>query len=337
MRKPKTRWLLAISVLAIVMLLMPAVASCSSSSSGEKQPIVFADLSWDSAMVHNRIAAFILENGYDYPASTYTPGDTIPLTAGLAKGDININMEIWYENQQEAVDGFVADGSIVKMGVNYDDDWQGFLVPTYMIEDGLLPADISVENISDYWELFKDPEDPNKGAFYSCIAGWSCQVINETKFETYGLTDAFNVILPGSGAALLATMKAAYEKHEPWFGYYWAPTPALGQLDMTVVAEPTFSQTTWDADKGCEYPAVSVDVYANKEWMDKQPTDVKDFLSAYKTTTAQNNDFLGWMDQTGGSYQDAAVYFLKNYEDTWTKWVPDDIAAKVKDALATTS
>ena len=116
MNRPKTRWLLVVSVLAIVALLLPTVAGCSSDSGGEKQSIVFADLSWDSAMVHNRIAAFILENGYGYPASTYTPGDTIPLTAGLAKGDIDVNMEIWYDNQQEAVDGFVADGSIVVVG-----------------------------------------------------------------------------------------------------------------------------------------------------------------------------------------------------------------------------
>jgi glycine betaine/proline transport system substrate-binding protein len=337
MRKPKTRWLLAASVLAIVMLLLPTVAGCSSSNNGEKQPVVFADLSWDSAMVHNRIAAFILENGFGYPESSYTPGDTIPLTAGLAKGDIDVNMEVWYENQQEAVDGFLADGSITKMGVNYDDDWQGFLVPTYMIDEGQLPADISVDNIGQYWEFFKDPEDPNKGAFYSCIAGWSCGPINETKFETYGLDQNFNVILPGSGAALLASMTAAYEKHQPWFGYYWAPTPALGQLDMTVVAEPAFNQATWDADKGCEYPAVSVDVYTNTTWKDAQPKEVTDFLSAYRTTTAQNNDFLGWMDETGGSYQDAALYFLKNYEDTWTKWVSDDVVTKVKNALTATS
>ena len=334
MKKFKTRWLRAVSLLMIMAFVIPVVAGCSSGSNATKQPITFADLSWNSALVHNRVAAFILENGFGYPASVYTPGDTIPLTAGLAKGDIDVNMEVWYENQQDAVDGFVKDGSIVKLGNNYDDDWQGFLVPSYMITDGDLPADISVDNIGQYWQLFKDPEDPNKGAFYSCIPGWSCGPINETKFTTYGLDQNFNIILPGSGAALLASMKAAYEKHEPWFGYYWAPTEALGELDMTPVAEPDFNQATWDKDKGCAYPAVHVDVMVNTAWKDKQPQDVIDFLSAYHTTTAQNNDFLAYMDEHDASPQDAAVYFLNTYQDTWTKWVSSDVAQKVKDALA---
>jgi len=336
MKRPKTTWIRVASVLLIMAFLIPMVVGCGSSSDGAKEPATFADLGWDSAMVHTRIAAFILENGFDYPESIFTPGETIPLTAGLAKGDIDINMEIWYDNQKEAVDGFVTDGSIVKLGINFDDDWQGFLVPTYMIEDGLLPSDISVDNIGQYWQLFVDPEDPNKGAFYSCIPGWECEKVNQAKFEAYGLDQNFNVVLPGSGAALLATMKAAYEKHEPWFGYYWAPTPALGQLDMTPVAEPTFNQATWDTNYACAYPAVSVDIYANTEWRDQQSDDVIAFLSSYRTTTAQNNDFLGYMDQNNASHRDAAIYFLKNNEDSWTKWVPDDVATKVKDALANT-
>ena len=332
MNQKRKKWILAVPLLLIVMLLVPQVAGCGSDG-GDKEPIVFADLSWDSALVHNQIAAFILENGYGYPPSVYTPGDTIPLTAGLAAGDIDVNMEIWYENQQEAVDGFIADGSIVDLGDNFWDNWQGFLVPTYLIDEGLLPADISVDNIGQYWELFKDPEDPNKGAFYSCIAGWSCEIINAEKFTTYGLDENFNIVLPGSGAALLASMKAAYEKHEPWFGYYWAPTPALGQLDMTPVAEPAYDQATWDADKGCEYPAVKVNIMVNKAWADAQDQAVIDFLKAYATTTAQNNDFLGYMDAQGASYKEAALYFLEKYEDTWTSWVSADVAQKVKDAM----
>ena len=77
-----------------------------------------------------------------------------------------------------------------------------------------------------------------------------------------------------------------------------------------------------------------MDVYANSAWAKKQPQDVIDFLSAYHTTTAQNNDFLAYMDKNNASPQDAAVYFLNTYKDTWTKWVSADVAKKVEDALA---
>ncbi len=348
MKKLKTRWITSIAMLLTLVFLIPMAAGCSSSTATTSapgttaavttttplQPVIFADLSWDSAMVHNRIAAFILENGFGYPKSQYVAGDTIPLTAGLAKGDIDVSMEIWYENQQEAVDGFVKAGQITKLGVNYDDDVQGFYVPTYMITDGQLPKDISVENIGKYWQLFKDPQDPSKGAFYGCIPGWSCGAINEQKFKTYGLDQNFNIIVPGSGAALLASMKSAYQQHKPWFGYYWAPTQALGEMDMTQVAEPPYNQATWDKDKGCAYPSVSVDVYANSDWAKKQPKAVIDFLSAYHTTTAQNNDFLAYMDKNKATHEDAAIYFLNKYKDVWTKWVSSDVAAKVEKALA---
>ncbi len=40
------------------------------------------------------------------------------------------------------------------------------------------------------------------------------------------------------------------------------------------------------------------------------------------------------MDETGGEPIDAAEWFLKNREELWTKFVPDDVAQKVKDAVA---
>ncbi len=331
MRKSKKLVVYILVVTLGAIMVMTSFAGCGEEA--PKEPIIFADLGWDSALVHNQIAAFILENGYGYPPSEFVPGETIPLFTGLERGDIHVNMECWTENQQEAYDKAIAAGTVVDLGDNFWDNWQGWLVPTYMIERGDLPADISVDDIPQYWELFKDPEDSSKGRFYSCIAGWECEKINEEKIIAYGLDKTYNVFLPGSGAALLASMVAAYEKEEPWFGYYWAPTPALGQYDMTPVAEPAYDDATWNANHACEYPAVKVSIVVNKEWHGSIDSKVIDFLTKYSTTTAQNNDFLGYMDAQGASYEEAALYFLKNYEDVWTTWVTDDAAKKVKEAL----
>jgi len=317
-------------VLGALLLLIP-FAGCAAPAP-EKEPIVFADLSWDSAMVHTRVAAFILENGYGYPKSEYIPGETIPLWAGLARGDVDVNMECWVENQQEAYDKSIAAGEVVDLGDNFWDNWQGWLVPTYMIEEGLLPEGISVDDLPQYWELFKDPEDPTKGVFYSCIAGWECEKINEEKFQEYGLDEYYNVFLPGSGAALAANMVAAYEKGEPYFGYYWAPTWILGQLDMTPIEEPPYNETVWDTNHACAYPAVHVNICVNTEWSEKNPK-VVEFLTKYATTTAQVNKALAYMQETEASTEEAAIYYLQEFESTWTQWVPSDIADKVKVAL----
>jgi len=44
----------------------------------EKRELVFAGLSWDSAMDQNGVARYIVEHGYGYP-TTHIEGDTVPL------------------------------------------------------------------------------------------------------------------------------------------------------------------------------------------------------------------------------------------------------------------
>jgi len=325
-RKQKLGTKLLIVALGAILILSSFIGCIT-----QKETITFADLDCDSAQVHNRIAAFILEHGYDYNIE-YNFGSTIPMFLGLTDGSNDISMEIWVENQQEAYDEAIAAGTIVDLGGNFLDNWQGWLVPTYMITDGDLPADISVEDMTEYWELFKDPEDPTKGRFYSCIAGWECELINDEKFEVYGLDDTYNIFLPGSGAALLSSMVGAYEKHEPWFGYYWSPTSALGLYDMTPIGEPAYNETVWNTNHGCAFPAVNINICVNAGLLDRAP-DAVEFLENYETTAAMANDALAYMEANEATAEEAAVYFLQEYESVWTQWVPADIASKVKAAL----
>jgi glycine betaine/proline transport system substrate-binding protein len=321
---------LGFKILAIALgatLILSSFTGCVT----KKEPLTFADLDWDSAQLNNRIAAFIFEHGYGYEIE-YNFGSTIPMFVGLTDGSNDISMEIWVENQQAAYDEAIAEGTIVDIGTNFSDSWQGWLVPTYMITDGDLPADISVEDMPQYWELFQDPEDPSKGRFYSCIAGWACELINEEKFGVYGLDDTYNIFLPGTGAALLTSMVSAYENHEPWFGYYWEPTPALGKYDMTHVAEPTYNETTWSTNHGCAYPDVKVNICVHSSLPDRAP-EVVEVLEKYSTTTAIMNDVLAYMEDNEATTEEAAIWFLQEYESLWTQWVPSDVVDKVKDAL----
>jgi ABC-type proline/glycine betaine transport system substrate-binding protein len=66
----------------------------------------------------------------------------------------------------------------------------------------------------------------------------------------------------------------------------------------------------------------------------KAPPEVIEFLRHYSTTAAQNNDFLKYMnDHPDAPDLDITTYFLKKYESHWVKWVPSDVANKVKKAL----
>jgi len=314
----------------------------------EKKPIIFCDFGWDSAQVHNRIAAMIIGKGMGYETSFVT-GETIMLNTALIqakRGAPNVNMESWTENWQELYDEGLAKGNdpktdegFVNLGANFPNSLQGWWVPTYMVkgdtERGIKATTPDLKSVFDlpkYWEMFKNPENPSKGRFYSCIPGWSCKIVNDKKFDAYKLRDTYDIIEPGSDAALAASMVAAYKKGQPWLGYYWAPTWILGKLDMTMLEEPPYDQKVWDSTAGCAYPAVKCDILVHKKLPEWAP-DVAEFLKKYETTLDLNNKFLAYMEDNKASTEDAAKWFLKEYESLWTQWVTPEVAAKVKAGL----
>ena len=327
-------------VLTATLLIPLLITGCTSSAPSAAKPIVFGDISWDSAQVHDRIAAFILEHGYGYEID-FIPGDTAPLWLGLRKGDVDVIMESWTENIQDIYDKTVGGGLALDLGSNYPDSNQGWLVPTYVIkgdaERGIEPMapDLkSVFDLPEYWELFKDKEAPSKGRFHNSIPGWKCTELNSLKLQAYGLDEYYNDFLTGSDAALSGSMMAAYEKGEPWFGYYWEPTWVLGLMDMTYLEEPPYDQAEYDAETyGCAFCPTQVNIIVNAEFAKRAP-DAVEFFRKYETTAAQNNKVLAYMQETGADTTEAAIYFLKEYEPVWTQWVSADVANKVKTALA---
>jgi glycine betaine/proline transport system substrate-binding protein len=58
-----------------------------------------------------------------------------------------------------------------------------------------------------------------------------------------------------------------------------------------------------------------------------------EMLRKYNTTIDQNNKVLAAMQDNDLDAEGAAEWFLRNFEDTWTDWVPEDVAENVKDAL----
>jgi glycine betaine/proline transport system substrate-binding protein len=331
--------------LVLVLSFMVVIAGCSGDAgdkdTAEKPVLVMADVSWDSIKVHNRIAAFIIEHGYGYPGPEYQFCETLPALQGLSHGDIDIYMEVWTDNILDAWDKVLDDGTVKNLGSNFPDAPQGWYVPTYMIEGdserGIEPMTPDLKSVSDlpqYWELFKDPEVPTKGRLHNSIPGWKCTEINEYKHKAYGLDDTYNLFSTGSDAALSASMAAAYEKGEPWLGYYWEPTWVMGKLDMTLLEEPEYDDTLWNEEAGyaCAYPSAKVFIGINSELENTAP-ELVEFLDKYNTTLEHNNGFLAYMMEAEADEEEAALYFLKEYPDVWSSWVPEDVVEKVEAAL----
>ena len=308
----------------------------------EDETIMFGGLGWDSAQFHNQVARYILEHGYGYDTDEI-PGETMTVFSGLERGDIDVVMEIWPENQKEAWEGALEDGSVEDLGVNFPDSEQGFYVPAYVVEGdeerGIEPMAEDLESIydmCDYWELFQDPENPDKGRFYTGLPGWEATKINEAKFEAYGLKDCFELFGPGTQAALDSSLVSAYERGEPWFGYYWAPTPLYGKLDLYKIEEPEYDEEVWGDTYECDYPYSQVHIAVYHDFPDRHP-EIVEFLENYETDTEMVSEALAYMDELDvdpdQAAPEAAKWFLREREDVWTQWVSEDVAESVKDSL----
>lgn len=308
---------------ALILLALSGFMFAEGQGESDTVSIVFGDVSWDSVQVHNRIAAFIIENGLEgsYEAE-FVAGDTLPIINGVVQGDIDVDMESWHSNFPEVYRKGIESGNMIDLGKNMPDAPQGWWVPRYLIEgsDAAAPNLESVEDLKMYAELFPDPEDPSKGVVYGGVAGWSQMAISEEIFAEADLEDEFNLAIAGSGAALAGTMVGAYQKGEAWVGYYWAPTAVLGKLDMVRL-------------KGSEYAPADVNILVHKTLPERAP-EVVEFLKNYSTTVADNNEFLAVMDAEELDSEETAIWFLKNKEEVWTEWVAADVADRVKAALA---
>ncbi len=319
--------------LAAVLGLMftPQVRACE-----VNRPIIFAGLDWDSVGFHNAVARRILEAGYDCKTDAI-PGSTIPMLQGVAQGDIDIAMEIWKDAVTEVWQRALARGQVTEIGVNFPDAVQGWYIPRYVAEAH--PDLKSVSDLARYKKIFADPEEPGKGRFYNCVAGWSCEVVNTNKLRAYKLSADFTNFRPGTGTALSAAIAGATLKREPILAYYWGPTWVLGAYDLVKLQEPAWNEADWkglattpDYPVAVDYPVVEVWIGANAKFAKSAP-EITAFLAKYRTSAALINEALGYMRTTKGDDSKAAIRFLKTQPRLWTTWVPAEVAAKVQTSI----
>ena len=200
--------------------------------------------------------------------------------------------------------------------------------------------------ILEHPEWFPDKEDLSKGAFMGCPAGWGCQLANANLFRAFEMEKkGWKLIDPGSAAGLDGSIAKAADSGEPWFGYYWNPTSMVGKYNLQQVdfGVPFAGRDNWDncvtlAEQDCANPKptawtkseVNSIVTANFA-----KTGGKAVLSYVEKVYPGEvmNGMLVYMADNQAKGSDAAVEFLIQHEDVWSKWVSKDAAKKIKKSL----
>ncbi|SDJ21808.1 ABC transporter substrate-binding protein [Alteribacillus bidgolensis] len=300
--------------------------------------IKFADPGWDSIRVHNEIARIIIEEGYGYKTEVRPGSETASLFA-ISTGSMDVFMEIWTGSYPDQYGSAIENSEIIEASVNLDDTQQGLYVPTYVIEGdlerGIEPIAPDLESIHDlpeYWELFKDPDNPSKGRIYGAIPGWNAHKVFQEKMENYGLFKTFNYYEPDSQTALNRSLIKLYESGKPWVGYQWEPSWIVGLYDMTKLKDEPYNHKDWLDGYRTEFPSQRLTIAVHKKLPEQVPK-VYEFLSNYSTNSEITTNFLAYMEKNDATPHEAAEWFLKEYEEVWTTWVPSDISEKVKAKL----
>ncbi len=329
---------------ALVVLLAAAPALAAPPCELDR-PVMFAGLDWDSARLHVAVARHILEHGYGCRTDSL-PVTSLPAVAGLVRGDLDVLMEVWKQNIPQAWAKGLAAGQVIELGVNFPDAVQGWFVPRYLVAGdasrGLEPRAPGLRSVTDlprYKELFRDPEEPAKGRFYNCVPGWVCEGVNTKKLAAYGLEPHYTNFHPGTGGALTAAIVSAYKRGKPILTYYWGPTWVLGTYDLVQLAEPPYDAEIWEEFHRSErprrataYPPSEVVIGVHREFHAAAPELVK-FLDRYQTTNELISRLLAIMIEERASEEEVTRRFLAAEEEVWSRWVPAEVAARVRASL----
>lgn len=343
-----------IYLMRVTSIVVLAISLCSLAFSCEiNRKIRFAGSDWDSAQFNVEVARYIVEKGYDcHTESLY--GSAIPLMQGMVDGKLDINMEVWTENNQAMWQQVLKTGKVIETkGVSITQASQHFYIPKFVTQgdkakglEPIAPQLKSVSDMSKYFSLFKPTVDASKGRFYNCLQGWTCHDTNSKKIVAYGLSADYSDYTISSIDELRTNVMQALSEGKPIFFYYWTPSVLMAKhgKQLQALQEPAFNQAKWDAlteSKTGEgmtavaYPNMKITIAVSKPFADQAP-ELLAFLNKYTMPTKHVNEGILYLndniDKTG---RDAAINFLTKHPNVWKAWLPADVAAKVVKSLPT--
>ncbi len=330
-------------LLASTCLVFGLLGGAVTANAAECGSPTIASMNWQSAEVLSNIDKIILNEGYGCTAEI-TVGDTVPTITSMAeKGQPDIAPEAWVDLLPDVVKRGVDEGKLVVAAKALKDGGvQSWWIPKYFAD-----AHPEIKTFADVFKnpkLFPDPEDPSKGAVVNGPQGWGGTVVTAQLFKAYGGEKAgFTLVDSGSAAGLDGSIAKAYERKQPWVGYYWAPTAILGKYEMVKLAQDVpndpaeWKRCNTVADcpdpKPNAWPVDQVVTLVAKPFSEKAGPDVMAYLNKRSWDNATVNKLMAWMTDNQATGEDGAKHFLKENADVWTTWVSPEAAEKIKASL----
>ena len=297
----------------------PAYAEC-----GE---VSITEMNWASSQIITEVSKFLMEQGYGCKVEK-VPSATTTAVASLAEnGEPDIVTELWQNAAGLVFKKLEEEGKVERLAEVFNPGGvEGWWIPTYLAESN--PELTTIEGIMANPELV--------GQFNNCPDGWGCRVVNDNLIQALAMRGKVDIFDHGSGETLSTSIASAYEDKKPWFGYYWGPTAVLGKYAMTKVkigeVDEAVHSANAEADNAnpavSDFPPSGVLTVVTKDFGDREP-EVKELMSKVSFDVDTLNEMLAWQDANSASAEEAAVYFIQNNSDVWSKWVNDAAREKL--------
>lgn len=301
-----------------------------------------AAFSWQSSEAMTYVDQFIMNSGYGCNA-TVVAGDTVPtITSLIEKGQPDVISEATPSLLGDVYTKGAEEGRVKQIGTAISDGQvSGWYIPQYVADAH--PEIKTVEDAVAHPELFPAPEDASKGGVIQGPQGWGDTVVTAQLYKALDLDNhGFMLVPSGSAAALDGAIAKAYEQKQGFIAAYWAPTSLLVKYPM-VRLQMAHDDAEWarcTSVQDCPDPKpnywkeAEMVTLASADFAAKADPAVLDYIGKRSWTQAEVSQVMGWMTDNQANGEDGAKWFLNNMPDVWTKWVPADVAEKVKAAAA---
>jgi len=294
--------------------------------------VSIAEMNWASGQIITRISEFLMTQGYGCDVTVVPSATTTAITSLAENNEPDIVPELWV-NSAPAYFRLESEGRVVKAAdVFAEGGSENWWVPDYLVEAH--PELATIDGV------LANP-DLVGGRFHNCPDGWGCRIANDNLIKAFDFAGhGLEVFNHGSGDTLPASMAAAYDNREPWFGYYWGPTAVLGRYNMVAVDmgphDPEIhacNQTQDCATPGISsYPAAPVLTVVTADFADRNP-DIFALVSNISFGTQGLSNLLAWQADNSASAEEAAVHFLTTSQETWRGWINEAAAEKLSAIL----
>jgi glycine betaine/proline transport system substrate-binding protein len=251
--------------------------------------------------------------------------DYAVMSTAMSKSDNMIRTDFWRWQAPDIWDKYVEkEKSIVEIGTSDYPGEEGWYVPTYVIKGdkkrGIKPMCPGLPDwkaLNDCAQVFATAKTGKKGQYMEGAESWAPFYGDQQRIDNLDLN--YKMVYAGSEPALMAELKRAYQRGEPWLGLMWRPNYATQVMDLTRIDFPAYSPKCWGTTYACQWPKTVIYTLGSAGLKEKHPA-VWNIMQNYEMPSERLAEMQSYVVDDGMSFKDAAQKWMDENPDVWKAW-----------------